>query len=213
MSSVGLCSANGAESAQPLFSQIQTIGSFQTEAWIAPPRGRCRGPAAPSPKKTATTRSSPSSWTERGAGAEHEVRAERAALAEHAESRVDEVDGAAALAADAAAGPAEQVAEQGVRRHPLGQRVAEPAVGVEEVVLAAQRRDAAGLQPLLPQPGVPEAAEPVLLDVAVQQQLERADAGDFAVEIERVRVVGPRVPAVARSRLCGIPTATDRPDG
>ncbi len=63
MSSVGLWSAKGAERCQPLFSQTQTIGSFQTAACSAASWKVPRA-AAPSPKKIATTRSSPSSCTE-----------------------------------------------------------------------------------------------------------------------------------------------------
>ena len=68
MSSVGLCSAIGTDSAQPLFSQIQTSGSFQTDAWSAASWNVPRE-AAPSPKKMAVTRSVPSMRAEMAAPA------------------------------------------------------------------------------------------------------------------------------------------------
>ena len=176
MFSVGLCSAIGTEIAQPLFSQIQTSGSFQTEAVQRRLVEGAAGGGAVAEEDRHHLVGAEHLGRDPGARAEHEVGADRAALAEHADLGVDEVDGAAALAADAAAGAPEEVGEQGDRGHALGQRVAKAAVRVEEVVVAPQGGDGAGLDRLLAEPGMPETAEAVLLDVAIEQQLERADS-------------------------------------
>jgi len=81
-------------------------------------------------------------------------------------------------------------------------------VGVEEVVVLAQGRDGACLDPLLPEARMPEAAEPVLGDVVVQQQLEGTDAGDVPVEVEHLRVARPtalRTPSRPRAHAAPNP--------
>src|SRR5262249_10200315 len=88
----------------------------------------------------------------------------------------------AALAAGAAGHAAEQVAEQRFERHALRQRVAETAVRVEEIVVPAQRRHGAGLQSLLPEARMPEAAEAVLGDVPLELELGGAYQRDRAIE-------------------------------
>ena len=113
MSSVGLCSAIGTEIAQPLFSQIQTSGSFQTDGGQRRLVEGAAGGGAVAEEDRDDPVGAEHLGRDPGAGAEHEVGADRAALAEHADLGVDEVDGAAALAADAAPGAAEEVARAG----------------------------------------------------------------------------------------------------
>src|SRR3984893_16560469 len=170
MLGVGLCSLIGAARAQPLFSQTHTSGSFHTDAWIAASWKVPRADA-PSPKNTAVTSSPPSSWVEIADPApQTKVGADGPALPHHAALRIDEVHGPATLAAGAAAHAPEQVAEQRAELHPLREGITQTAVGVEEPVVWTQRRDGAGLEALLSDPGMPEAAEAVLGDVLLKAQ-------------------------------------------
>jgi len=91
----------------------------------------------------------------------------------------------AALATGAAGGLAEEVAEQLVERHPLRERIAKAAMGVEQLVLEAERGDRARLEPFLPEAGMPEASKPVVVHVPLQPQLGCANARDRYVQLGR----------------------------
>ena len=123
--------------ANSLFSQTKSTGSFQMLAMFSP---SWKAPlfTAPSPKKATATRSDSEELeaVARPGGLE-DARADDPAGPHHADLGREQVH-AAAPAARAARGPAEQLGGQRRGVDPLGQRVAVPAVGAEDHVVGAE---------------------------------------------------------------------------
>ena len=173
----GSARRSGTEIAQPLFSQIQTSGSFQTDAG----QRRLVEGAAGGGAVAEEDRHDP-------VGAEHLGRDRRPRRRARSWSRrvppwpstptlgVDEVDGAAALAADAAAGAAEEVGRAGSPATCPWPARSRGRGGRRRGSRRSRRAATApAWMPSWPSPGCQKPPKPCSLDVAVEQQLEGAD--------------------------------------
>ncbi len=141
------------DTAQPLFSQKKIAGSFFTAAKFAASWNWPRF-EVPSPKNMMTTRPGLAHLLgERDADADHEVAAERAALAENSPRRVDDVHHAA-LAAIGAALLVGDVTEDLFRRQVARDPVGEAAVPVEHRIVGPERGERRDLASLLAGPRV-----------------------------------------------------------
>ena len=120
---------------------------------------------------------------ERRAGRDAAARGDDAVRAEHAEREVRDVHRAAAAAAHAGGLPVE-LGHQPVEADALGDRVAVPAVGRRDVVVATQRGADTGGDGLLADVDVDEAGQLAGEEELLHALLEQADPHHRPVQVE-----------------------------
>ena len=193
MSSTARCVRQSAESANWLFSQMKTTGSFQVAArfipsWAAP------WPAAPSPKKAITAWPLPrSAAVSAGTARVRDTGADDAVAAEDVEREVGDVHRAAEPLAVAGA-LAEHLGHHPAQVGAGRDQVAVRAVVADEVVALAHHARRADGDRLLADAAVGGAEDDALLEELLGAVLEDADQPHPPVLLDQRRPAGGPLP-------------------